>query len=286
METLKDRVYNTIPTTQEDIQERIVAVCRDLTPKHFRPLVARYILVVTLPVFPPLRCSSLSNIAFRAPCHIKLESRASNFLTACLLCLFGMVGVRVNQASRCLLIDSCVDRTMTDAEGYSPPQVNSGRREGARVFFQDESAGADDVLFEVLAPVQLGDVEVERLAVPRVQPGQQVCHVVVREPPLVRREELQTRDGALHPSVVHSHGLEFLHIETLVLDVHKSTGPPPGTAITIARDSNLAREADTLFSKHGIRELQSWQYLQHISDQLTLNSPAEHRAAERADTEG
>lgn len=78
---------------------------------------------------------------------------------------------------------------------HLPRHLFSGRRQRVHLLFEQVLSKAEHIPLNVLLPLDVAHVKIERLAVAGAQRGQQVAHILVPELPLVRREVLQALDG-------------------------------------------------------------------------------------------
>lgn len=76
-----------------------------------------------------------------------------------------------------------------------PGQVFSGSGHAVGIVFEDEVARAEDIVLEVLVPVDGAHVELEDAPVAHAQLIEQQVSVARHELPLARREKVQRRNG-------------------------------------------------------------------------------------------
>jgi len=90
-----------------------------------------------------------------------------------------------------------------------PIEVPLGYGHGGDVIFEDVVTGAEDVVGDVLVPVDLADVEVESALIDGRQFLAQIDRILADEAPLTQHVEAQTGDGPIG-FIVEPHQLGFL----------------------------------------------------------------------------
>ena len=96
-----------------------------------------------------------------------------------------------------------------------PIEVPLGYGHGGDVIFEDVVTGAEDVVGDVLVPVDLADVEVESALIDGRQFLAQIDRILADEAPLTQHVEAQTGDGPIgfivEPHLPYHHHHHYPH---------------------------------------------------------------------------